>query len=419
MTWARNPDAAAQQPFYEALAEVEQKYNCKINIYGTGKAWRTQLMPEFTTGILAGTIDWDLVHTYAQYVFPNLADSGLLHSLDQYFNVLPEHLQRKVVGTDTVWRGKNYGLSNFPLDLHFLFYNSSILESEGLPDIQDYYVANNQWTWDEFLHIGQRTTRDFNGDGIIDQWGFAAAPYTIGDLLVYSNGGSYIDLEDGKYIWSATGSKTIQALTFMSDLYNNYQMCKYDPKNDEGHWKDVVNGNIAMTVGGISKMRLQIRKLNENANFIRLSLFPKPPNSSDQGYVVGFETDPHFFVVPSYVKNPDQIIRAWADIYYIIEQKNSQKSEEQAKEEAFISAMVTCINEEDAWLVTNLNWSVSVEKDVNYTRIYSPIAAFGSMVNDITNFVYKKIITREVGPLAAVETITPKYEQVLHECQKE
>ena len=32
---------------------------------------------------------------------------------------------------------------------------------------------NGQWTWETLERIAQRATRDTDGDGVIDQWGFA------------------------------------------------------------------------------------------------------------------------------------------------------------------------------------------------------------------------------------------------------
>lgn len=46
-----------------------------------------------------------------------------------------------------------------------MFVNKTLLKNEGIA------MPGNDWTWDEFLDICRRVTKDTNGDGVLDQFG--------------------------------------------------------------------------------------------------------------------------------------------------------------------------------------------------------------------------------------------------------
>lgn len=69
-----------------------------------------------------------------------------------------------------------------------MFVNRTLLDREGIPMPQD------GWTWDDFLAICQKVTRDTDGDGRLDQFG--AYGYNWQDAAVTS--GAELFREDGK-----------------------------------------------------------------------------------------------------------------------------------------------------------------------------------------------------------------------------
>lgn len=60
-----------------------------------------------------------------------------------------------------------------------MFVNKSLLEKEGIP------LPEEDWTWEDFMGICRRVTRDTDGDGVTDQFGY----YDYGwQDAVYANG---------------------------------------------------------------------------------------------------------------------------------------------------------------------------------------------------------------------------------------
>ncbi len=86
--------------------------------------------------------------------------------------------------------GRYYALSNDACST-VLFYNKELFDAENLP------YPNKDWKWEDFVRAAKRLTKDFNGDGKIDQWGFVLP----GDTLlwfpfIYSNGGYVFDFDN-------------------------------------------------------------------------------------------------------------------------------------------------------------------------------------------------------------------------------
>jgi multiple sugar transport system substrate-binding protein len=107
--------------------------------------------------------------------------------------------------------GKTYGLVKDYTTVG-LFYNTEMFKKEG--------ITGPPRTWEEFLVICKKLTKDADGDGNIDQWGFCINP-SLEYLLpfVYQNGGSFFD--DGGTRVAILDPPFMEALTFFVALYKD------------------------------------------------------------------------------------------------------------------------------------------------------------------------------------------------------
>jgi multiple sugar transport system substrate-binding protein len=105
-----------------------------------------------------------------------------------------------------------------------LFYNKGQFEEAGLDP------NTPPSTWSEFLEIAEALTRDSDGDGVIDRWGYVSypdihkwyRPYFGWSSLYYSaTGGKDTIAEDGSeaIVNSPEGLKTLE---FLKTLYSQY-----------------------------------------------------------------------------------------------------------------------------------------------------------------------------------------------------
>lgn len=101
-----------------------------------------------------------------------------------------------------------------------LIYRSDWLKEAGLTSLE---------TWDDFLKAAQAFTKDTNGDGKIDRWGFSmvGSRDSSGEnrfMAIAATFGVDAAVKDksGKWTSALTGKQFIQALTYFTDLANKY-----------------------------------------------------------------------------------------------------------------------------------------------------------------------------------------------------
>ena len=91
-----------------------------------------------------------------------------------------------------------------------------MIEDANLEDPRD-LVERGEWTWDKFLEYVQVLTKDIDGDGITDVYGFGGWPSDFLPLLVMSNG-SNIAATATENLSSPEVAETLQ---FLQDLHLN------------------------------------------------------------------------------------------------------------------------------------------------------------------------------------------------------
>jgi len=87
------------------------------------------------------------------------------------------------------YNGKTYGL---PRDLSdvMLYYNKDLFDAAGVA------YPNDNWTWDDLRDAAKKLTRDKNGSGTVNQWGFGVGNYTWAWTgFIWGNGGDVLSAD--------------------------------------------------------------------------------------------------------------------------------------------------------------------------------------------------------------------------------
>lgn len=147
-------DEDVWKPIFE---EFEKENNVKINL---------QIVPwdnypeTYLTAITAGTGP-DVGYMYAE-MFPQFINMGAVEDLTNYFT--KEDLENNIYIEDSKMLGGMYGMPIEAANPAVLYYNKDILEELG---------EEPPKTWEDFRRIAKAATKDTDGDGKIDQWGFS------------------------------------------------------------------------------------------------------------------------------------------------------------------------------------------------------------------------------------------------------
>ena len=143
------------------------------------------------------------------------------------------------------WKNKQYAL---PLDCHpiGMYYNTDLFKKAGIVDAAG--NAKPPTNLSEFLADAKKLTKDTDGDGRIDQWGYI---YT----WLRTNAHTFLAQYDASWLSKdarhsgLTSPAAYQAFGLMTDLIRKYKVCP-KPEGQEA-WIGFRTGKVAMALEGI------------------------------------------------------------------------------------------------------------------------------------------------------------------------
>src|SRR5438270_4738613 len=145
----------------------------------------------------------------------------------------------------TFYQRQQFGL---PLDVHpvGLYYNTRLFEEAGIVDASGH--ARPPATWDEFLADAQRMTRETDGAGRPDQWGFVFTDQRNNWFTFAYQFGGGILAPDGKSC-ALESSQNREAMERMRDLIYRYRVAPKPEGVDS--WLAFRQGKVGMALQGI------------------------------------------------------------------------------------------------------------------------------------------------------------------------
>ena len=174
------------------------------------------------------------------------AQNDLLYNLDEF---IEKDLDKDAFYMSLFEAGKEIGgkdsyyAAPYALVTTVLYYNMDMFDEAGLE------YPNSDWTWDDFLTAARALTKDTNGDGSIDQWGYwFYGRYAPVESWVYANNGRLIDRENHTFSPDANG---MEALRFLTNLVLEEKVAPPKKEMSAFRQQDVFpQGAAAMFVDG-------------------------------------------------------------------------------------------------------------------------------------------------------------------------
>lgn len=140
-----------------------------------------------------------------------------------------------------MWGGKHYGIAKGIAPI-LLWYNKTMFEDNDMKTPRQMYEENN-WNWETFREAAMALTKDLDGDGETDQWGFGTWRY---DAMLMSNGGHFFKYTiDRKIELMLDSVPTLNALQFIQDAACKDKWLK--PDGMFSYINDFRAGKMAMT----------------------------------------------------------------------------------------------------------------------------------------------------------------------------
>lgn len=148
----------------------------------------------------------------------------------------------------SVYQGKWYGTPRGNTGNDIVFYNRNVFDKAGIP----WPEKTPKWTWNDLLSISRQLTKDTNGDGKTDVWGFdtgkLANDWNGGQALVWGWGGELFSQDGTKCLINTP--EAIEGLQFLADLRNKHGVAPYPAQLPEGTGDAFMTGKVAMRADG-------------------------------------------------------------------------------------------------------------------------------------------------------------------------
>ena len=160
--WVPPLDDATEKNWGDLLKDWEKENDCKVNL--TVIPW-DKYEETYTTALNSGEGP-DVGYMYNE-MFPTYIDAGAVEDMSSY--VTDEDKKEYKYLTNGNMMDGQYGWPLVTGVPFVLYYNEDILNALG---------EKAPETWDDFARICQEATKDTDGDGKVDQYGFACGMNT-------------------------------------------------------------------------------------------------------------------------------------------------------------------------------------------------------------------------------------------------
>jgi ABC-type glycerol-3-phosphate transport system substrate-binding protein len=235
---------------------------------------------------------------------------GVIVPASDYINFddYPYLADRIIKNIATVF-GKQWGIpGGNPYEINGLMYNMDIRDREGIPDPMELDLAD-QWDWDDFVDLMKAVTKDFNGDGIIDQWG-----YDIGTVdhqyWIASNKGMIVQQVNGRFEFTIDNGPALRAIAFISDLVNTYKVA------NRGVWPnhlDFPAGKAFCRGSSAEYSNMKNSAYAKGLPRLRCVKLPRGPDNYDDKVPYQYLYGTSISVIPATSKQPAEMAKFLAD----------------------------------------------------------------------------------------------------------
>ncbi|MFW5988165.1 MAG: ABC transporter substrate-binding protein [bacterium] len=172
----------------------------------------------------------DVMYTTPSRALPIITfGNDVIEPLDDYIDdELREEINYSEALENYKFGGTTYALGHYG-DPHQFAANLDILRDSGVEEsyIEKMTDPEKEWTWDDWIYMMEKATKDTNDDGKIDQWGLAypggvnnASPFLH---FYWNTGGEVIDSEGNIGIG---GEETVDVMEFFEEMVDKDLLIK-------------------------------------------------------------------------------------------------------------------------------------------------------------------------------------------------
>jgi ABC-type glycerol-3-phosphate transport system substrate-binding protein len=204
----------------------------------------------------------------------------------------------QLVREDFTFNGKTYAFATgYGNSKHsvFIFYNKRLFEEAGIdPELPYDMQKAGTWTWDAYMDICKKLTRDIDNDGVVDTYALTTQHSTTIDAILFSNGAEWVgkDKATGKFFNATTKPEFIQSIQWAYQLHTEGVIMPQPEGSNWDWYKEAFRtGKGAMMVDQ-EYCADDLKNMTDDWGIV---LFPKGPRMDEYRYA----TDENVWVIPA------------------------------------------------------------------------------------------------------------------------
>jgi multiple sugar transport system substrate-binding protein len=203
---------------------------------------------------------------------PALVEQGILEPMN---GKLPAEVWEALIPAlvpSVEWQGKRYVLP-YDIGVRVILYRKDLFDAAGIP------APSPTWAWDDLVACARKLTRDLDGNGTIDQWGFgvpaARSRKSILQWLPWFWGlGGELQDKDGEVTLCTPAA--VEAMQWYRDLAHKHRVTPPTlyAMDQDTIFQGLAGGLFAMTEGG-SWERAMLEKHSPHNEKIGIASLPR------------------------------------------------------------------------------------------------------------------------------------------------
>lgn len=361
-------NAETAQMKLDAVRQVEERWNCRIDYVNLG--WQGTI-DSIGTSVTNGTPDCDIyltdlqfgiapvINGYAQKISDIASEDSDIRNDQIVFTRFP------VLGNDDYLF---YGSSSIPGGAIYLAYNASMLDELGL-EAPESLAEKGEWTWDKFADYCSQLTRDIDGDGNMDVYGYGSTSNrTISGFLASNNAQVAASSTEG-----LSDAKTMETFNYIDRLYNVDGTAR--PYTDD--WSDQENALFQNKAAFAFVNHYQLRDRDVDYD---IRICPAPTGPSGDGSMTPIQMNNCYFI-PVGVEDAASVYQVFEELNNWFDYDTSYRDDATSFESAFVDEEQLELayaegakSNEDMWSnvincpVNDVFWAIVVNKEMSVSQ---------------------------------------------------
>lgn len=235
------------QKRFQVMKDIEEKYNVRLEYVKYSWADLQKSINESSTEETPECDIYEVDYTFGIPIVSNGYAANLneiVSADDDLFNEQNVFYPVNIGSSDETYLFGTKSAEDSLSNTYLLAYNKQLLDEAGLEDPNALY-DRGEWTWDKWMEYMQVLTKDDDGDGVCEYYGFASRYDFLMYLILLSNGTNIAATETENLSSPEVG----ECLDFVYDMYNESKVAyPWNSEDFSANTSTYVSGKIGFWI---------------------------------------------------------------------------------------------------------------------------------------------------------------------------